>query len=91
MAIKKPTVPVKTKAKPEVKVDVPVKHHYFPKILMLFGLIVFVIAIIDYFNFYNLPKIVVDIILLISGLWLFKLGLARGFYKKRKEVLKRYL
>jgi hypothetical protein len=77
--------------KPEIRIDKPAKEHNFPKLLMFFGIIIAIIAVVDYLALLDFPRLVIDIILFFAGLWLFKLGLAKGLYKKRKEVLKRYI
>jgi hypothetical protein len=87
----KAAVPVKEKIKPEIKVPPSSHKSYFPKFMMFFGIALVAVAVLDYLNFFSLPKLAVDIIILISGLWIFKLGIANGIYKKRKEVLKRYI
>lgn len=78
--------------KPEVKAEKPKeKSHFFPKLLMGFGLVLVVLAVLSFLGIYSLPKLVLDIILLLAGLWILKLSLERGFYRRRKEVLKKYI
>lgn len=82
--------------KPEKKVKAPEVHkekkpHFFPKLSLLFSLIIMAVAVIDYFNFYQIPKLAIDLILLVAGLWLLKVSIAKGFYKRRKEILKKYI
>jgi uncharacterized membrane protein HdeD (DUF308 family) len=72
-------------------VEIPEKHHNYPKVMLLGGLIIAVVALISLFNWFNLPKTTMDILLLIAGLWLLFAGLAKGMYKQRKEKLKEYI
>jgi hypothetical protein len=66
-------------------------HSYFPKFLILFSLIVIAFALNHFFKLYTLPDYVVSIVLFLSGLWMFKIGLEKGMYRRRKEVVKKYL
>lgn len=81
------------KEKPEVKIEKPKeeKETFFPKLLILFSLVVIAAAVIDYFKFYQMPKPALDIILLLAGLWMLKVGVEKGFYRKRKEIFKKYI
>ena len=49
------------------------------------------VALIDYFKYYKIPEWGVDALLLIAGVWMLTLGMEHGYYKKRKEILKRYI
>ncbi|PIN76633.1 hypothetical protein COV17_01710 [Candidatus Woesearchaeota archaeon CG10_big_fil_rev_8_21_14_0_10_36_11] len=89
MAKKEKSVP-----KPAVKVQEktkPVKPHYFPRLLFLFGIAVGAIGVIDYFQWFSFSRILLDVVLLFAGLWILFLALAKGSSKHRKEVLKRYI
>jgi hypothetical protein len=80
--------------KPKVKKnEVPKqeKPSYFPKFLIVFSLILIALALNHFFKWYVLPDYVITVILLLSGLWMFKIGLERGMYRRRKEVVKKYL
>ena len=82
--------------KPKKKVEVPQthkeeKHSYFPRLLIVYSLIVIVIALNHFFNWYSFPSYVTTVILLISGLWMLKIGVAKGFYGRRKEIFKKYI
>ena len=84
------------KKQPKKKKKVPQtpkkeKHSYFPKFLIVFSLIVIVLALNNFFEWYVLPDYVVSVILLISGLWMFKIGLGKGMYNKRHEIIKKYI
>lgn len=90
-AKKEVTIPkAETKIK-QKKVELPSKHHYFPRLRIFFGILLIVIAVVDYLQYYTLPKIVIDAILLIAGLWMLYISFEKGFYKRRKEVLKKYI
>ncbi len=77
--------------KKKVGVTAEKKQSFFPKLLIVFSFLFILIAVNSYFNFYKLPKIVADAALLLAGLWLFKISIEKGFYKRRKEILKRYI
>jgi|ETNmetMinimDraft_12_1059888.scaffolds.fasta_scaffold707525_1 hypothetical protein len=71
--------------------EIPKKHSYFPKFLFVFGVLLVVVAIAHYFKWLIVPELLLDILLLLAGLKIIKIGLETGFYKKRKETLKKYL
>lgn len=78
--------------KPEVKIEKPKeKSHFFPKLLMGFGLVLVVLPVLSFLGIYSLPKLIGEIFLLLAGLWILKLSFEKGFYRKRKEVLKKYI
>jgi len=79
--------------KAEKKIELPKteKHSYFPKPHIVFSIIVIASALNHFFKWYVLPDYVISAVLLISGLWMLILGLGKGVYRKRKEVVKRYL
>ncbi len=86
----------KEKKQPEVKpkVEVPAKEpkkHYFNRKQILFSAILIAVGIIDVLEIYNLPRLVFDSLIILAGLWLLKLGVGSGYYKKRKEVFKKYI
>lgn len=79
-----------------VKVETPVVPaertlHFFPRLLFLFSLVVIALAVVDYFRFYSVSAVVIDMILFVSGIWMFMLALERGWYERRKSILKRYI
>ncbi len=63
----------------------------FPKLLLLFSLIAMIVAVVDYFNIYTIPKIWLNGLLLLAGLWLFFAGASAGIKEKRHSELKKYL
>ena len=83
----------KLEAKKPIKIEKPKveKKSYFPKLLMLFGLLVMAWALNGFFGWYPVPELATNIILLLSGWWMLKKGIASGFYKKRKEIFKKYI
>jgi uncharacterized membrane protein YcjF (UPF0283 family) len=77
---------------PEVKQEKSEeKKKFFPKLTILFSLAVIAAAVLSSFNVFQFPKSVINIVLLLAGLWLLKLGIGKGVYGKRKEVLKKYI
>ena len=64
---------------------------YFPKLTFLFGLILIVIAVVRFFNWYSINNLTVNILLVLAGLWIFFLGLSHGFEKQRKDLFKKYI
>lgn len=64
---------------------------YFSKILILFSLVVIGLVILNFLEILKLSEIGTNILLLLSGIWLLKVGIEEGFYKKRKGILKKYI
>ena len=79
--------------KQEKKVEIPKaeKHSYFPRFLIVFSILIMVLALNHFFKWYVLPNYIVSIALFISGLWMLSLGLGKGIYKKRKEIVKKFI
>jgi len=75
----------------QVVVQPKEKKSYFPKFSIVLGIFLIIIAIVDYFGFYDFPKIVIDISLILAGFLMLKRGFAQGFGAKRKEILKKYI
>mgnify|MGYP000162096650 CR=1 FL=1 len=71
--------------------EVPEKDSFFPKILLIFSILLITLAIVNFFNLFVLPELVANIALLLAGLWMLKLGVGMGVYKKRTGKLKKYL
>ncbi len=82
MAKNKEEIP---KVKPEEK------KKFFPKLTILLSLVIIAAAVLSLFNIFQFPKLVIDIVLLLIGLWLLKLGIGKGFYGRRKEIIKKYI
>ena len=80
----------KTK-KQEQPVAAEPKRRYFPTGRMLAGVALILLGGISLLNYYLIPRTVVDVLLILSGLWLFKLALSSGFSKKRREIFKKYI
>ena len=80
----------KREAAPPVRVEKE-RRIYFPKILLLFGIIVIFVGIVDLWDRYDIPREVLDVLLILAGLWLFKKGIEHGFRRRRKEILKKYI
>ena len=80
------------KNKPVVK---PVQStsglHYLPKLVLLFGVLLMVIAVVDYYKYFIIDARIIDLLLLLAGLWLIKIAFEHGLYKRRKELLKKYI
>ncbi len=67
------------------------KKSYFNKPLLFFSVITFAAGLNQYFRWYPVPEIVLVVILLLAGLWLFKLAMGGGFYGRRKDIFKKYI
>lgn len=89
MAKEKPEV--KKVEKPKVTIPPKEKHHDFPRLLIVFGIILVAVSITSYLKIYNFPKLALEILLLLAGLWMFQIGIKKGFYHKRKEIFKKYI
>jgi uncharacterized membrane protein len=85
MADKK-QVPVKPKIekKPKTPSD-------FPLVFILFGLITFIVGVLNVLKIFSLDRLYVDAILIIAGLWIFKKGVGSGFSKKHRRLGKRLI
>ena len=76
----------------EIKVPTTKKPgSYLPRLELFLGIIVMGLAAVSYFNFYSLPKIVVDVALFISGLFLVWVSFRAAYYNRRKAIAKKYL
>ena len=76
----------------EVKVPTTTKPgSYLPKLELFLGIIVIGLAVVSYFNFYTLPKIVSDVALFISGLFLIWVSFRAAYYNRRKAIARKYL
>jgi hypothetical protein len=85
---KKPVV----KVRKAVKMPPKGKHHsYFPTISIFFGLILIIVAVLDYLDYYTFSIIVIDALLVLAGLRILHWGLSKGYYKRHKEILKKYI
>jgi len=86
---------IKEKKEKPVKIEKPKveKKSYFPKLLMIFSIVLIVVAVNDYFRWLVFPmmELWVDILLLLAGLWMLRISIATGFSKKRKEIFKKYI
>jgi len=67
------------------------KVRYTPKVELFLGLVAMVAAVVRYFGLYDLPIIVVDVLLFLVGLLLVWLAFKAGIYKKRKERLLKHI
>ena len=77
---------------PKIKPEQPKeKGKFFPKLTILFGLFLIAVAGLSFFNIFSFPPLVTEIVWILAGLWLLKLGIEKGFYGRRKEVLKKYI
>ncbi len=80
------------KNKPVVKPVQPASGtHYLPKLVLLFGVLLIAAAVIDYFKYFIIDERIIDLLLLLAGLWLIKIAFEHGLYKRRKELLKKYI
>tara|TARA_Y100000310_G_scaffold221415_1_gene222987 strand:+ start:3208 stop:3480 length:273 start_codon:yes stop_codon:yes gene_type:complete len=87
----KATPKVETKKEVKVTPKAESKPHYFPKLLFFFGVLLIALAIVDYLKYFVIPGLVIDVVLLIAGLWILKIALGKGSYNRRKAVLMKYL
>ena len=84
--------PKKEKIEPEpVKSASPSKVKYFSRSLLLLSILLVLLGLNNFLDFLTVPEIVTDVALLVAGIWVLIAVLQRGFYKRRKEVLKRYI
>ena len=84
----------KTPVKPKKEIKLPQgkkKHHYFPRLMFLFSIIFISISIVSYFKLFVTPRIVIEIALFIAGLWMFKYSVMKGFSKRHREIIKRFI
>ncbi len=81
----------KPKKAEKPKVDVKSKKHYFPKLILIFGILATALSIVSYFKYLVIPRIYLEIVILLAGLWFVKIGIQKGFYAKRKEIFKKFI
>jgi hypothetical protein len=67
------------------------KESFFPRLQILFAVVVSAIAILNLSSLYTIPSLVVEILLLVAGLWMLEVAIAKGFYRKRHNVIKKYI
>lgn len=67
------------------------KKSTFPKLKIGFSIVIFVLAIVDLLGLSGISRLVLDILLLVSGLWLLESGISSGFNRSHREILKRYI
>lgn len=63
----------------------------FPKLKIGFSIIITALAVADITGLYGISRLLLDILLLISGLWLLESSIISGFNKSHREILKRYI
>ncbi len=66
------------------------KVHYTKSSIVL-GLVAVVVGVVDYFGFFPVPQLFLDILLVIAGLWLMFQSLGHNADKWKREKLKRYI
>ena len=77
--------------KPEGKPEKPKKPGVFPKISLVFSIVIIVLALLDYLSVYILSDAWLVGLLLLTGVWLFFQSMSIGFTRKRNEILKKYI
>jgi hypothetical protein len=81
----------KKEQKKVVEVPKVKKKNYFPKLKMLLGVGLVVLAAIDYLNYYSIRREFIDGAMLIAGLVMINWGFQVAYGTRRKEILKRHL
>lgn len=86
----------KETSKPVHNVEVPITKKekgpgFFPRLLILFSLISIILGVNNFLGWFSVPEQVTDAVLLIAGIWMLKVSFEKGFYKRRKEILKKYI
>ena len=67
------------------------KESFFPRLLLAFSIVLITLAIVNLFNFFYISSFVTNLVLLLSGLWMLKVGISVGVYKKRTGAIKKYI
>ena len=89
MPKQKPVVVAPKKQKPAV--EVPKKEHFFPRALMWYAILMVLAALNSYFLWIDVPDIVYSILMLLGGLWMFNIGMSKGFWRQRRGKLMKYI
>lgn len=77
--------------KPTVKIPIQNKEHLFPILAIVYGIILVIFAVLRYFNQLELPALIIDLLLLVGGLWLIWLGVQKGLIAKHQKLFKKYI
>ena len=65
---------------------------YFPKGRIVFGLILVGVGVLDYLRVSPpIPKIVLNILLVLSGIWFLILSMDTASSKRRRALMKKYI
>ena len=80
-----------TAKKEKPAAQLPTKKVYFPHLMLLYSIAIILVGAINLIGIYAVNLIVVNVLLILAGLWLLKAGFDSGFSKQRKEILKKYL
>jgi len=75
----------------KLAVQLPTKKGYFPWLMLLYSIAIILVGAINLIGIYTVNPIVVNVLLILAGLWLLKTGFDSGFSKQRKEIVKKYL
>ncbi len=72
-------------------IHMPERYSYFSSLMIIFSLILIVVGIVNWLSLAIIPSIVSNVLLILSGLWILKTSIEKGFSKQHKEILKRYI
>ena len=65
---------------------------YFPKKRLLYGILLLAVGIADYLHIGpTVPKIVLNILLVLSGIWFLLLSIDSASSKRRRALMKKYI
>jgi uncharacterized membrane protein len=72
-------------------VAVEEKKHFFPMLSILIGILLLVVAIVQFMKWWQPSLRISTILLALGGLVIIWLGTAMGYEHKRKDLLKKYI
>jgi hypothetical protein len=67
------------------------KEGFYPKLMLLIGIAFSTVAITSYLNIYVITKLAFEIMLLFSGIYIFRIAIGKGLSKRRMHILKKYM
>ena len=81
------------KVEPKPVVHKENKPHYFPKRLFVVGIFLISLAVFDYYSWldFDIPRLALDVVILLCGLYLAYSAVSKGSYRRRAAILKRYI
>ncbi|MFC1801044.1 hypothetical protein ACFLZB_01125 [Nanoarchaeota archaeon] len=84
-------IPQIPKAKPKPAPASGEGHVFYPKLYILAAILAGAIGVVDIFNFYVVPEMVIKVGLVVTAVLLLMAALNIGVTERRKHVLKKFI